>query len=103
VKEETKEDPKPKPKIRKGPDFEDPKPAPKPIKENEESIDPLTSSPDDSEEEDEFKDCQDQVLAQYDKTIPRTKDKFKGTLKDVIISIRGREFVFKQVQLELNY
>ena len=46
---------------------------------------------------------QDKVIGQYEKNITRTKDKFKGGMNDVIVTIKGMDYVFKGVGLELTY
>jgi len=76
--------------------------AERPEQEEEDNQEEKLSS-DEEDEEDEFKDCQDRLFALYEKNLSRSKDKFKGFLKDVVVTVKGTEYVFKGVSLELNY
>lgn len=72
---------------------------PEPEKGAEEETDNLSDVSSDKEEEE---DCANVVIAQFEK-VSRTKNRWKCQLKDGIITINGRDYLFNKASGEMQF
>jgi len=69
---------------------------------NDSEGDDLNSDDDDDDEQNADDSNQDLVLAQYDK-VTRMKSKWKTTLKDGVMNLNGRDYIFKKASCEFDW
>jgi len=46
---------------------------------------------------------EDMIVGHYDKDVTRTKNKFKVSLVDVMIRIKGKDYILKKLSADITY